>query len=40
MGTTGRLHPTAPASRPLEDAAAVMEPLIDRSISGKVVLVP
>ena len=35
-----RLHPTAPARRPLEDAATVMEALIDRSITGKVVLVP
>jgi NADPH2:quinone reductase len=40
MVASGRLHPTAPASRPLEDAAEVMESLIDRSISGKVVLVP
>jgi NADPH2:quinone reductase len=40
MVATGRLHPTTPASRPLADAAAVMESLIDRSITGKVVLVP
>jgi NADPH2:quinone reductase len=40
MVAAGRLHPTAPASQPLEDAAEVMESLIDRSISGKVVLVP
>jgi NADPH:quinone reductase len=40
MVATGRLHPTAPARRPLEDAAVVMESLIDRSIAGKVVLVP
>ncbi len=36
----GRLHPSAPAIRPLEDAAAVMTGLLDRSIAGKVVLVP
>jgi NADPH2:quinone reductase len=40
MVATGRLHPTTPASRPLEEAAVVMESLIDRSITGKVVLVP
>jgi NADPH:quinone reductase len=36
----GRLHPSAPAVRPLEDAAAVMSGLLDRSVVGKVVLVP
>ena len=36
----GRLHPTTPTERPLDDAAAVMRGLIERSISGKVVLVP
>ena len=36
----GRLHPTSPSSRPLEEAAAVMGALIDRSVAGKVVLVP
>jgi NADPH2:quinone reductase len=36
----GRLHPTAPASYPLGEAAAVMTGLIDRSIGGKAVLVP
>jgi len=40
MVATGRLHPTTPTSRPLEEAAAVMESLIDRSITGKVVLIP
>jgi NADPH2:quinone reductase len=35
-----RLHPVAPVSYPLEEAAAVMGGLIDRSISGKAVLVP
>jgi NADPH2:quinone reductase len=37
---SGRLHPTVPTSYPLEDAAAVMTGLIDRSIAGKAVLVP
>jgi NADPH:quinone reductase len=37
---SGRLHPTVPAERPLTDAAAVMAGLLDRSIAGKVVLVP
>ncbi len=36
----GRLHPARPATHPLEDAAEVMSGLIDRSIGGKVVLVP
>ena len=40
MVADGRIHPVSPAERPLEDAAAVMESLIDRSIAGKVVLVP
>jgi len=40
MVAEGRLHPTTPESRPLEDAAAVMGALIDRSIAGKVVLAP
>jgi len=40
MVADGRLRPTEPATRPLGDAAAVMEALIDRSIAGKVVLVP
>jgi NADPH:quinone reductase len=35
-----RLHPARPATHPLEDAASVMTGLIDRSIGGKVVLVP
>ncbi|MBF6555825.1 MAG: NADPH:quinone oxidoreductase family protein [Acidimicrobiales bacterium] len=37
---SGQLHPTVPTSYPLEDAAAVMSGLIDRSIAGKAVLVP
>ncbi|HXQ61356.1 MAG TPA: NADPH:quinone oxidoreductase family protein [Acidimicrobiales bacterium] len=36
----GRLHPTVPDERPLDEAVAVMSGLLDRSISGKVVLVP
>ncbi|MHB8328320.1 MAG: NADPH:quinone oxidoreductase family protein [Acidimicrobiales bacterium] len=35
-----RLHPTVPAERRMEDAAAVMTGFIDRSVVGKVVLVP
>ena len=37
---SGRIHPTVPQERPLADAAAVMAGLLDRSIAGKVVLVP
>ena len=37
---SGRLHPTVPHERPLVEAAAVMAGLLDRSIAGKVVLVP
>jgi NADPH2:quinone reductase len=40
MVADGRLHPTRPESRPLAEAAAVMEALIDRTIAGKVVLTP
>jgi NADPH2:quinone reductase len=40
MAADGRLHPATPAERPLEDAADVMQGLIDRRISGKVVLRP
>ena len=36
----GRLHPTVPTEYPLDQAAAVMSGLIDRSLSGKAVLVP
>jgi NADPH2:quinone reductase len=36
----GRLHPTVPTEHPLEEAAVVMSGLIDRTLSGKVVLVP
>jgi NADPH2:quinone reductase len=40
MVAAGRLHPVAPEERPLGDAAAVMEALLERTIGGKVVLVP
>jgi len=40
MVADGRLHPTEPATRPLEEAADVMAGLIDRTVTGKVVLVP
>jgi len=40
MVADGRLDPTAPATRPLGEAAAVMTGLIDRTVTGKVVLTP
>ena len=40
MVGAGRLHPAEPAAFPLEQAAAVMAGLIDRTIGGKAVLVP
>jgi NADPH2:quinone reductase len=40
MVADGRLHPATPAERPLADAAAVMGELLERKITGKVVLVP
>jgi NADPH:quinone reductase len=40
MVADGRLHPTAPGTRPLDEAAEVMTGLIDRTVNGKVVLVP
>ncbi len=40
MVEAGRLHPATPAERPLEHGAAVMAGLLDRTIAGKVVLVP
>lgn len=40
MVDSGLLHPTAPTIYPLEQAAAVMTGLIDRSIGGKAALVP
>lgn len=36
----GELRPVVPEERPLEDAAAVLQGLIDRKVTGKVVLVP
>jgi NADPH2:quinone reductase len=40
MVGSGRLHPAEPVALPLDRAAEVMAGLIDRSIAGKVVLVP
>jgi NADPH2:quinone reductase len=37
---SGRITPTVPAERPLAEAATVMAGLLDRSLGGKVVLVP
>ncbi|MCU1448788.1 MAG: NADPH:quinone oxidoreductase family protein [Acidimicrobiales bacterium] len=36
----GRLHPAVPAERPLVQAPQVMEDLIERRVTGKVVLIP
>ena len=36
----GRLHPVVPDERPLADAGAVMVALLERAVTGKVVLVP
>jgi len=40
MVQSGRLHPIEPTERRLEDAAPVMAALLDRTVTGKVVLVP
>lgn len=40
MVEMGRLHPVEPEERPLDEAASVMAELLDRSVTGKVVLVP
>ena len=40
MMADGRLHPSAPARRPLEEAAEAMRDLVERRVTGKVVLVP
>jgi len=40
MVADGRLHPTGPTTRPLAEASAVMAGLIDRTVTGKVVLTP
>jgi NADPH2:quinone reductase len=40
MVADGRLHPPAPAERPLDEAVAVMTELLERAVTGKVVLVP
>jgi NADPH2:quinone reductase len=36
----GRLHPTIPSEYPLDQASSVMSGLIDRTLAGKVVLIP
>src|SRR5664280_2582131 len=36
----GRLHPTVPSEYPLDQASSVMSGLIDRTLAGKVVLIP
>ena len=36
----GRLHPVVPDERPLTDAVPVMAALLERAVTGKVVLVP
>ena len=40
MVDTHRLHPVMPAERPLAEAGEVMGELLDRTVTGKVVLVP
>jgi NADPH:quinone reductase len=40
MVRDGRLHPTDPTERPLDQAPEVMAALLDRTVTGKVVLVP
>jgi NADPH2:quinone reductase len=40
MVQNGRLHPIEPIERPLDEAAKVMAALLDRTVTGKVVLVP
>ncbi len=40
MVQSGRLHPIEPTERPLDEAAQVMASLLDRTVTGKVVLVP
>jgi NADPH2:quinone reductase len=40
LAGTGRLHPAEPAARPLEDAGTVLTDLLERRVTGKVVLVP
>lgn len=40
LAGSGRLHPIEPVARPLEEAAAVLRDLLERKVTGKVVLVP
>lgn len=40
LAGSGRLHPAEPAARPLAEAGAVLTDLLERRVTGKVVLVP
>lgn len=40
LAGSGRLHPAEPEARPLDEAGAVLTDLLERRITGKVVLVP
>ncbi len=40
LAATGGLHPAEPAARPLADAGPVLVDLLERRVTGKVVLVP
>lgn len=40
MVADGRLHPPEPVARPLDDAPAALADLLDRRVTGKLVLVP
>ena len=40
MAEAGRLHPAEPTARPLEDAGRALADLVERRVTGKVVLVP
>jgi NADPH:quinone reductase-like Zn-dependent oxidoreductase len=39
LAAEGRLHPPEPATRPLDEAGAVLDELLNGQITGKVVLV-
>jgi NADPH2:quinone reductase len=40
MAADGRLHPAEPSSRPLQEAGQALTDLVERRVTGKVVLVP
>ena len=40
MAATGRLHPAEPGARPLQEAGRALADLVERRVTGKVVLVP